>query len=223
MPYTILLQPRPVAGILPILEPTDQFTTEAEDKAALAARLNAAFMIILAGKQHPEFDHARNTLSKAAGSPGWTEVGRFYLAGKAIIKEEIERVSKLDQKFAARLKDLSKWLWSTPNKKDEQEVADQIWSLFFPEGAGLRQNPAETVKALRHKRLVKINLLNPDPIQDASREILFTSNVLLTLPAESESIGELPYSGALKQKLQKVFQEVQCYWYDHPIQIGCRL
>jgi hypothetical protein len=217
-----LLQPRSVAGILPILEPTDQFTAEADDKAALAAKLNAAFMIVLAGKQHPEFDHARNCLAKAADSPGWTGVGRFYLAGKAIIKEEIERVCKLDQKFAARLKDLSKWLWSTPNKKDEQETADQIWSLFFPEGAGLRQNPAESVNALRHKRLVNINLLNPDPIQDASREILFTSNVLLTLPTELGSIGELPYSEVLKQKLQKVFQEAQCYWYDHPIQIGVK-
>jgi hypothetical protein len=217
-----LLQPRSVAGILPILDPSGQFNTEADDTAALAAKLNAAFMIILAGEQHPEFDHARNTLSKAADSPGWAEVGKFYLAGKAIIKEEIERVCKMDLKFTTRLKDLSKWLWSTPNKKDEQEVADQIWSLFFPEGAGLRQNPAESVNALRHKRLVKINLLNPDPIQDASREILFTSNVLLTLPAELESTGELPYSEALKQKLKKVFQEAQCYWYDHPIQIGVK-
>jgi hypothetical protein len=217
-----LLQPRSVAGILPILDPTDQFNAEAGDTAALAAKLNAAFMIVLAGKQHPEFDHARNYLSNAADSPGWREVGRFYLTGKAIIKEEIERVCKLDQKFAARLKDLSKWIWSTPNKKDEQEVADQIWSLFFPEAAGLRQNPAESVNAIRHKRRVKINLLNPDPIQDASREILFTSNVLLTLPAQLESIGELPYSEALKQKLQKVSQEAQCYWYDHPIQIGVK-
>ena len=217
-----LLQPRSVAGILPILDPTDQFNTEADDRAALAAKLNAAFMIVLAGKQHPEFDHARNTLSKAADSPGWTEVGRFYLAGKAIIKEEVERVCKEDHKFAARLKDLSKWLWSTPNKKDEQEVADQIWSLFFPEGAGIRQNPAESVNALRHKRQVKINLLNPNPIQDASREILFTSNVLLTLPDELEPTAELRYSEALNQKLQKVFQEAQCYWYDHPIQIGVK-
>jgi hypothetical protein len=217
-----LMQPRSVAGILPILDPTDQFNTEADNTAALAAKLNAAFMILLAGKQHPEFDQARNYLSNASSSTGWTEVGRFYLEGQAIIKEEIERVCKEDQKFATRLKDLSKWLWSTPNKKDEHEVADQIWSLFFPEGAKLRQNPAESVNALRHKRLVNINLLNPDPIQDASREILFTSNVLLTLPHKLESTAELPYSEALKQKLQKVSQEAQCYWYDHPIHIGVK-
>ena len=121
-----LLQPRSVAGILPILDPTDQFNSEADDAAALAAKLNAAFMIILAGKQHPEFDHARNYLSEVTDSTAWNEVAGFYLAGQAIIKEEIERVCKLDQKFAARLKDLSKWLWSTPNKEDEQEVTDQI-------------------------------------------------------------------------------------------------
>lgn len=217
-----LLQPRPAAGILPILDPTDQFNADDDGTAALAAKLNAAYMIILAGKEHPEFDHAHNYLSKAADSPDWTEIGSFYLTGQAVIKEEIERVCKVDQKFAARLKDLSKWLWSTPNKKDEQEVADQIWSLFFPEGAGLRQNPTESVNALRHKRLVKVNRLNPDPIQDVSREILFSSNVLLTLPADLEFTGEIPYSDVLKQKLQKVSQEAQCYWYDHPIQIGVK-
>jgi hypothetical protein len=217
-----LLQPRSVAGILPILDPTEQLNTEADDTAALAAKLNAAFMILMAGEPHPEFDHARNTLSKAADLPVWAEVGSFYQAGKAIVKEEIERVCKEDQKLAARLKDLSEWLWSNPNKMDEQEVSDQIWSLFFPEGSGLWQNPEESVNALRHKRRVKIDLLNPDPIQNASREILFTSNVLLTLPAEVESGNDLPYSETLKQKLQTVSQEAQCYWYDHPIQIGVK-
>ena len=139
-----------------------------------------------------------------------------------MIEEEIERVCKGDQKFAARLKDLSKWLWLTPNKKDEQEVADQIWGLFFPEGAGLMQNPTGSVNALRHKRQVKIKRLNPNPIQDTSREILFTSNVLLTLPAEVASSEDLPYSEALKQKIKDVSQEAQCYWYDHPIQIGVK-
>ncbi len=175
-----LLQPRSVAGILPIFDPTDQLNTQANDAPALAAKLNAAFMVLLAGKQHPDFDHARSTLSKAADSSVWAEVSRFYLAGKIMIEEEIERVCKKDQEFAARLKDLSKWLWLTPNKMDEQEVADQIWGLFFPEGTGLMQNPAGSVDALRHKRQVKIKRLNPNPIHDASREILFTSNVLLT-------------------------------------------
>jgi hypothetical protein len=68
-----LLQPRSVAGILPILDPTDQFKTEEDGPAALAAKFNAAFMIIMAGKQHPEFDHARNYLSKAADSTAWKE------------------------------------------------------------------------------------------------------------------------------------------------------
>ena len=36
-----LLQPRSTAGILPILDPTDQFNIVTDDTAALAAKLNA--------------------------------------------------------------------------------------------------------------------------------------------------------------------------------------
>ena len=217
-----LLQPRSEAGILPIFNPSEPFNTESDDTAAVAAKLNAAFLILLAGKPHPEFDRAHKHLSKAANASEWSQVARFYLAAKNIIKEEIERICTADQQFANRLADLSKWLWMTPNRTDEVKVADKVWSLFFPEAAGLRQDPQKSIKALRHKRRVKINRLNPQPIQDVSREIIFTSNVLLTLPAGPDCANELRYSQALRQKLRKVFNEAQCYWYDHPIPIGVK-
>jgi len=184
--------------------------------------LNAAFLILLAGKPYPEFDRAHNHLLKAANASEWSQVAGFYLAAKNIIKEEIERICHADQKFADRLVDLSKWLWMTPNRTDAFNVADKVWSLFFPEAVGLRRHPQKSINALRHKRRIKINRLNPQPIQDVSREIIFTSNVLLTLPAGPDSANELQYSQALRQKLRKVFKEAQCYWYDHPIQIGVK-
>jgi hypothetical protein len=217
-----LLQPRTEAGILPIFDPSEPFNTESDHTAAVAAKLNAAFLILLAGKRHPDFDGARQHLFKAAEAFEWSEVAGFYLAAKNIIKEEIDRICQADRPFADRLVDLSKWLWMSQNQTDEVEVADNVWDLFFPEAAGLRRHPQKSIDALRQKRRVKINRLNPQPIQDVSREIIFTSNVLLTLPAEADAAEGLCYSQAFRQKLSKVFKEAQCYWYDHPIQIGVK-
>jgi hypothetical protein len=217
-----LLQPRTEASILPIFDPSETLNTTSDNMAAVAAKLNAAFLILLAGKPHPEFDRAHQHLLKAAEASEWSEVAGFYLAAKNSIKEEIDRICQADRQFADRLVDLSKWLWMPQNQTDEVEVADNVWGLFFPEAAGLRRHPQKSINALRQKRRVKINRLNPQPIQDVSREIIFTSNVLLTLPAEAEAAEGLCYSQALRQKLSKVFKEAQCYWYDHPIQIGVK-
>jgi len=217
-----LFQPRTAAGILPIFDASEPFNTRSDNMAAVAAKLNAAFLILLAGKPHPEFDRAHQHLLKAAEASEWSEVAGFYLAAKSIIKEEIQRICQADQQFAGRLVDLAKWLWMTPNRTDEVEVADNVWGLFFPEAVGLRRHSQKSIDALRHKRRVKIIRLNLKPIQDVSSEIIFTSNVLLTLPAEAGDANELSYSQALRQKLRKVFKEAQCYWYDHPIQIGVK-
>ncbi len=215
-----LLQPRSEAGILPIFDPSETFNIESDDTAAVAAKLNAAFLIRLAGKAHPEFERARHHLSETAHTAQWSAVANFYLAAQNIIKEEIERTCKADQLFADQLVDLAKWLWMNSNQTDEVEVADKIWRLFYPEAVGSRRHPQKAINALRHKRMVKIHRLNPQPIKDVSREIIFTANVLLTLPAEPDFANDLRYSQALRQKLKMVFKEAQCYWYDHPIQIG---
>ncbi len=76
------------------------------------------------------------------------------------------------------------------------------------------------IQALRQDRRVKITQLNPEPIRIPDREILFTSNILLTIPSPETDINKLDLERSLKEKVYEVPQEEQLYWYDHPVQIG---
>ena len=58
-------------------------------------------------------------------------------------------------------------------------------SVFFPEGTGISEAKQERIKQLRAKRIVRITELNASPITDPGQQLLFTSNVLLTVPDES--------------------------------------
>jgi hypothetical protein len=50
--------------------------------------------------------------------------------------------------------------------------------------------------------------------------LLFSANVLLTLPLEANPLDELPLSDEVKEKLSGTRQEPQLFWYDHPIPVG---
>ena len=63
---------------------------------------------------------------------------------------------------------------------------------------------------------MRITALNPSPLQHPARQILFTANVLLGLPAA----GASELSEDLHARVAKVASEPQLFWYDHPIPIG---
>ena len=95
-------------------------------------------------------------------------------------------------------------------------------NVFFPEGSGLPEARAERVQALREKRKVRISESNPAPLAEPGRELLFTSNVLLTIPAMDTDVDSLDYDDELKRHIQQSGDEDQLYWFDHPIQIGVK-
>lgn len=97
---------------------------------------------------------------------------------------------------------------------------NRLWDVFFPEGTGLPQTRAERVRSLREKRRVRIIKPNPAPLSDPGRELLFTSNVLLTIPAGNTALDALEYGDGLKAHIRQAVGEKQLYWFDHPIQIG---
>ena len=215
---------KPVEGddVVSVFDPADQLSGDADEPAKVARRLNAAFLTLLAGKNHPDHRRAQTFLHQAADSTHGKEMARFYLAAVDQIHTEIENVCTRDPEFAARLKHLSAFLEATPQEQNPQQVTEAIWSVFFPEGVGLSSDHDKAVSAVRQRRAVKVQALNPEPIVDAAKEILFTSNVLLTLPAASQPYHTLHCSEALKQNLGKVSQERQRYWYDHPIHMGVK-
>jgi len=215
-----LFSPSGNADPLPVFNPAEQFTDASNEPAGIARQLNAAFLILLAGNKHPQFDKAQAALNRAAHSDEWSPVAQFYLSAKDRIRHEIDKATDNDPDLAERIKNLSRILETTDLKGNASQTTEEIWKLFFPEGVGLASSREESIASLRQHRAVKITSPNPKPIVDPAREILFSSNVLLTLPPQPPTYDHLPISEDLKQKLCRVSREPQLYWYDHPIHVG---
>ena len=215
-----LIRPKQGAAIPIALDLTQQFHGERTDKPKIAQTLNAAFLLVLAGENHPAASAAIRFLKGMAKSPEWKDVSEFYLSGIEITLREVKARCRRDPEFADCLKTVSIWLSNRENLAKREEVAEQIWSIFFPEANSIRANWNERSNALRKRRTITITQLNQAPINAPARQILFTSNVLLTFPPQSKSDDELSLSNEWRKKLNLAKQGAQLYWYDHPIQIG---
>lgn len=185
----------------------------------VAEALNHAFLISLAGPDHPYHKEAEELLSGLAGDPDWGVVAGFYRSGLKRIQEELETLWREDGRFTERLKALSDWI-ENPENLEKEVAAEKFWAVFFPEAEGIYGNEEKAIEALRERRTVAIETLNPAPISDPGREILFTSNVLLTVPANIESLETSALSADSRERISAVMEEEQQFWYDHPIHIG---
>jgi len=214
-----LFQPDVDSGVHGIVDAPAQFEQGGGSAADMARRLNAAFLILLGGEGRPHSEKAAACLQQAAQNDASAPVGRFYLDSAQRIIREIKIACRQDPDFAVRLKQLAGWLEAGRPAANPWQMAENIWRVFFPEGVGLRSRYSEAVESLREKRAVRITRLNPDPIRNPARQILFSSNVLLTLPAASPG-RKGPDSEELQQRLRRAAREAQLYWYDHPIHIG---
>jgi len=217
--YT-LIQPKGDKDTFSIFDPTQQLDEKCTEKFGIAQSLNAAFLMALADRKHPESKRAKRFLTRMRDSSEWANIATFYLNGIGFVHREIEGICKNDPNFSNRLKTLSEWMSNKENLNKTEEAIEKLWTVFFPEGNDILANKQEGVKALRAKRTVTITELNSTPITDPAQQILFTSNVLLTIPSESESLNNLPLSDDLKGKLLKIISEPQIFSYDHPIRLG---
>jgi len=215
-----LTRPEEEKNSFSILNIAEQFDERRQDNPGVARALNAVFLMALSGGAHPASESARGFLSRMAESAQWEDVTGFYLKGMAVVFEEIESVCSQDPDFSSSLKTLSERLSHKADKMDQEEMAENIWSVFFPEASDILSNREKRVKTLRAKRTVTITELNTTPITNPAREILFTSNVLLTVPQVTKSIAALPLSHRLKEMIMSMIHDPQIHWYDHPIQIG---
>ena len=211
----VLIQPQPL-NATPILPVELSNLSEDQDAHALFQNLNAAFLIVLAGERHPEFSQAQSYLDKLAVSSEFGEWARFYLNGVQLIATELEKRCRQDPELKVKFQQLETALNEKP--KHEIAIAETIWSVLFPEGVCIRGQEDARIAALREKRTVTITKLNSNPIQNADRQILFTSNVLLTTPLASTDLSEFDQN--FKAQVFETLQEPQLYWYDHPIPIG---
>ncbi len=198
----------------------EQFQLGKDKSSAIARNLNAAFLIALSGKSHPIYNDALEYLKDFEAHPLWGKTVRFYKDGLELISSEIADRYYADERFEKDLTRLYSWIIDSENLKNRKETVEKIRQVFFPEGVAICDNRNEKINLLRTKRKVSITRLNFSPITNPVKEILFTSNILITIPLASKGIDYLSVSSELKDMLRQIVQEEQIYWYDHPIPIG---
>ena len=182
-----------------------------------AASVPAAFLVELAGPQHPFAEPARAALGTPrtdADEP----LRRLLVDGLATIRREVVDLAARDPAFAVALAAATSVL--TEREPDRDRATEAIWSVLYPEAAGLRDDLDASMLALRSRRVVRIDQLNPDPITDAAREVLFTSNVLLGLPLDVANADAAALDPAIADAVARARAGRQLYWFDHPIPIG---
>lgn len=209
----------PVKGTaLSGIDAGDQFCPTGDGDVVTARNINAAFLIRLCGPAHTHYEAALAYIERLAGDPAWAQITRFYLHGIDRVNQEVSDRARSDDVFQKALRAASEWCARsgclTP------EGVRSLWKVFFPEGVQCLGDPETRVEALRERRKILTHEPNPDPIQAPAREVLFMSNLLITLPSAPGQIQGLPYAETLRDQLRRAAQENQQYWYDHPITIG---
>jgi hypothetical protein len=199
-----------------------QFRPEDEDNHSISRNLNAAFMIILAGEAHPLYTKASGYLDTLQSHPGWENVVRFYREGIHRICTEIPEACIREHGFERDLSNLYSLITNPRGKKEHLDTTDALYRVFFPEGVSLSdvQGRSGKITLLRKKRRIDITRLNEAPVADPVREILFTSNILITTPLPLKNVDELSLSAHLKRMVRQIMEEEQIFWYDHPIPVG---
>ncbi len=205
------LDPQATAPGLPLFNAARWLADDTEPMAQVAA----AFLVIAGGPTHPDHDRARAIL--ADPPPQAAEQAGFYRDGLERMEGELRRLFDADPAAAARWDSAVGMLETASSATDASEA---IWLALFPQAVGMRGHENTHVAALRHDRTVEIEQLADDPIVDPSSEVLFTSNVLLTVPDATTDIEALPYPADLRDAIRAAMHEPQRYWFDHPIQIG---
>jgi hypothetical protein len=190
------------------------------DKGTIAQALNSAFLITLAGRVHPAFEKAKTYLENMKESPEWGEAAIFYGEGESFLEQEVGRACREDLDFAKNLDRLAEWTVHRDNLSDIRGTAEKFWAVFFPEAIGLLNHKKERVEELRSRRRVMITGLNAFPLSDPARQLLFSANVLLTLPLEAKTTHGLLPDNQAKKVLSGIRKEPQLFWYDHPIPVG---
>ena len=200
----------------------DELNLDYQSESFIARKINAAFLLLLVGESGEDYKKANDIFTHHKNHPEWEMVIRFYETGLKEIESEISTKASNNSKFYLKLQDLARNISNSNIIQNSNELLNKINELFFPESAGLDQTDIrnDAVQNLRKKRAVKITELNPEPITDPTKQILFTSNILATVPLEDSNLDELDLSTKFQDSLKNILNEKQRYWYDHPIPLG---
>jgi hypothetical protein len=187
--------------------------TPGEDDLARLARSNGAFLLSLCGGRETT---SGTTILEDEAAHG-ASLARFLQRLSHWVRAEQQQLA--DHNTGAARKRQQAGVWADQSSASPWDNAAQkaFWGFLFPEGASCLDDPDQTVSDLRARRMVRVDQLNPQPIADPITEMLFTSNILLTLPTKLTTIDDLPFSPTLCDQIKNIAGEEQKYWFDHPI------
>lgn len=211
-----LISPASEPGALPLVDVGAQFTPG--DEPGVTRTLNAAFLLAVAGAQHPQAGDAADHLARVADSGD--PVAGFYREGLRRMGAEVRALAERDPGFADRLDELAAYLAGDGARRSPDELAERTWAVFFPEGTRIRGHEDERIEELRRRRTIRITRINPDPLSDPARQILFTVNLLLTGAPAGRRIDDLDLADEVKRAAHQAQREPQRFWYDHPVPVG---
>ena len=104
------------------------------------------------------------------------------------------------------------------NLNDFEKIINKenLWSIFSPDAIEGSNDPESFKNKILERRILK-NLKKPKySIQIPHKEILFLSNILITIPEDYKS-DNIPFN--LQNRIKPFLSKRQNFWYDHPIPI----
>ena len=96
----------------------------------------------------------------------------------------------------------------------ESHSSNHMWDLFCPEAYEASKDPNALSEKLLKKRKLSNVKESKKLLTNPSKEILFSSNVLITTPLDFSS-PNIPEE--IKYEVQEYKNLIQSFWYDHPI------
>ncbi len=188
-----------------------------------ATRLAHDFLVLLSrDREDPAAVDARRHMEGLLSDPSWGELASLFHEALPALSEELDSALKQDEGLAARLEGLGRTLSVHDRERhaESQELVETFWGFFCPQAATMRKQWEERIRALREARTVHDLVLSPDPIESPAGEILFSSNVLLTVPPTDVRPSDLRCGKEIREGVARALGEEQAYWYDHPVQVG---
>ena len=100
-----------------------------------------------------------------------------------------------------------------------QTARAAAWDIFCPSAAAASLDPAAmSAEIVMRRRMSRISP-PPAPLKNPARELLFTTNALLSPPLDPGS-AHIPPS--LHRAARQFASSAQSFWYDHPVPLDAR-
>lgn len=196
---------------------TDPIAETDENPELVLPRLSAAFLRVLGGDSASDSIAARY-LDHMASDPRWGPVAAFYLEGVNLVNSELGEARRGQPEFLIGLDALADLLAAPTLEIEPSDLNEAFWSAFFPEATGILGKTDLRCSELRERRKVTIDTPLDRCMDDPGRQLLLTTNALLTIPAPDASTPR--EAGEFSDQLAAVGGETQQHWYDHPIPVG---